>query len=176
MTRTLLLTWVEKSWKERHQSCSEIILAEYPGQEFSQRQDRVSNKAVCVCPLHIYIYVCIYIYIYTHTHTFWHPLCAIYSLHGVPKTKIIVSSYLSQGGTPWSQITPVISNFHFSKDRALVARGPLPFCYHAAFRNQDQKENLLSVLGVAYVWRPRGLTDKASDFGSEDWGFESLRG
>ena len=29
------------------------------------------------------------------------------------------------------------------------------------------------------VWpngRPRGLMDKASDFGSEDWGFESLRG
>ena len=24
--------------------------------------------------------------------------------------------------------------------------------------------------------RPRGLMDKASDFGSEDWGFESLRG
>ena len=23
---------------------------------------------------------------------------------------------------------------------------------------------------------PRGLMDKASDFGSEDWGFESLRG
>ena len=24
--------------------------------------------------------------------------------------------------------------------------------------------------------RPRGLMDKASDFESEDWGFESLRG
>ena len=26
------------------------------------------------------------------------------------------------------------------------------------------------------LYRPRGLMDKASDFGSEDWGFESLRG
>ena len=26
------------------------------------------------------------------------------------------------------------------------------------------------------IGRPRGLMDKASDFGSEDWGFESLRG
>ena len=27
-----------------------------------------------------------------------------------------------------------------------------------------------------YSRRPRGLMDKASDFESEDWGFESLRG
>ena len=117
---------------------------------------------MCVC---IYTHTHTYIYIYA---TFWHPLCAIYSLHGVPKTEIIVSSYLSQGGTPWPQITPVISNFHFSKDRARVVQGPLPFCHYAAFRIQDETENLLSVSGASCPWRPRGLTDKASDFGSED--------
>ena len=86
------------------------------------------------------MYVCMYIYIYA---TFWHPLCAIYSLHGVPKTEIIISSYLSQDGTPWPQITPVISNFHFSKDRAQVARGPfafLPLCsFHDSGRDRKFK-------------------------------------
>lgn len=38
------------------------------------------------------------------------------------------------------------------------------------FRKQPSHQLLLVLI------RPRGLMDKASDFGSEDWGFESLRG
>ena len=36
--------------------------------------------------------------------------------------------------------------------------------------------NKLIVSFLSFVSRPRGLTDKASDFGSEDCGFESHRG
>ena len=55
--------------------------------------------------------------------------------------------------------------------------------YAKLFNVQHRQEPVVS-LGIGYstllqinlVCRPRGLTVKASDFGSEDWGFKSLRG